>query len=247
MLAEIARRITNRFGLQVCALSTLLSDLSPEMRATIERARPFTLTSAERLAALCTAIDYVVENKIEGAFVECGVWKGGSSMAAAWSYLRKGVSDVDLFLFDTFEGMPEAGPEDFLSSTHESAGKLLNSAGKHDSVLAYASLEDVRCNLAMTKYPAERLHFIQGRVEETIPDSAPDKIAILRLDTDWYASTRHELIHLFPRLQRSGVLIVDDYGHWTGARQAVDEYFAGHEHRPLLNRIDYTGRIGVKP
>ena len=86
-----------------------------------------------------------------------------------------------------------------------------------------------------------------GRVEDTIPDQAPARIALLRLDTDWYESTRHELEQLWPRLAPGGVLIVDDYGHWQGARQAVDEYFAAHRVPMLLNRIDYTGRIGVKP
>jgi hypothetical protein len=74
----------------------------------------------------------------------------------------------------------------------------------------------------------------------------PDAIALLRLDTDWHASTHHELRHLFPRLVKGGVLIIDDYGHWRGARQAVDEYFAASEVKILLNRVDYTGRIGVR-
>ena len=92
----------------------------------------------------------------------------------------------------------------------------------------------------------DHVHFVPGPVEQTLPDHAPDPIAILRLDTDWYASTRHELEHLFPRVAPGGVLIVDDYGHWEGARRAVDEYFARSDDRILLQRIDYTGRIGVK-
>ena len=87
----------------------------------------------------------------------------------------------------------------------------------------------------------ERIHFVEGKVEDTIPAHAPERIALLRLDTDWYESTRHELEHLYPRLSRGGVLIIDDYGHWQGARQAVDEYF-GDAHAALLNRIDYTAR-----
>jgi hypothetical protein len=97
-----------------------------------------------------------------------------------------------------------------------------------------------------TGYPAERVHLVRGPVEETLPAAAPERLALLRLDTDWYASTRHELEHLYPRLVDGGVLIVDDYGHWQGARQAVDEYFAGTAPPPLLHRIDYTARIGVK-
>ena len=110
-----------------------------------------------------------------------------------------------------------------------------------------AGFDEVRRNLASTGYPSDRLHFIRGRVEDTIPASAPESIALLRLDTDWYESTRHELTHLYPRLVRGGVLIIDDYGHWQGARQATDEYFSVLGSPVLLHRIDYTGRIAVKP
>jgi hypothetical protein len=84
-------------------------------------------------------------------------------------------------------------------------------------------------------------------VEDTIPGNMPKKIALLRLDTDWYESTKHELTHLFPLLQSNGVLIIDDYGHWEGARKAVNEYISDKHIRILLNRIDYTGRIAIKP
>jgi hypothetical protein len=95
-------------------------------------------------------------------------------------------------------------------------------------------------------YPKEKLHYVQGKVEDTIPGAAPGQIALLRLDTDWYESTHHELIHLYPRLSAGGVLIVDDYGHWQGSRRAVDEWIAQTGARILLNRIDYTGRVAVK-
>jgi hypothetical protein len=90
------------------------------------------------------------------------------------------------------------------------------------------------------------VRLVKGKVEDTVPKNAPEEIALLRLDTDWYESTRHELVHLFPRLVPGGVLIIDDYGHWQGARKAVDEYIAGNQVKILLNRVDYTGRIGVK-
>jgi O-methyltransferase len=90
------------------------------------------------------------------------------------------------------------------------------------------------------------VRLVKGKVEDTVPKNAPEKIALLRLDTDWYESTRRELVHLFPRLVPGGVLIIDDYGHWQGARKAVDEYIAGNQVKILLNRVDYTGRIGVK-
>jgi hypothetical protein len=97
-----------------------------------------------------------------------------------------------------------------------------------------------------TGYDREKISFVKGKVEETIPDNAPQSISLLRLDTDWYESTRHELIHLYPRLSHGGVIIIDDYGHWLGARKAVDEYIEQNNLCLLLNRLDYTGRIGVK-
>jgi hypothetical protein len=106
--------------------------------------------------------------------------------------------------------------------------------------------EQVRDTLLASSYPADKLHFVRGPVEETLPANAPGELALLRLDTDWYESTRHELEHLYPRLRAGGVLIIDDYGHWDGARRAVDEYFDRQAAPLLLNRIDYTGRIAVK-
>jgi hypothetical protein len=97
-----------------------------------------------------------------------------------------------------------------------------------------------------TGYDPGKIHLIKGKVEDTVPGAAPTKIALLRLDTDWYESTRHELEHLFPRLSPGGVIIIDDYGHWQGARRATDEFLAQHNIPLLLNRIDYTARIGVK-
>jgi O-methyltransferase len=94
-----------------------------------------------------------------------------------------------------------------------------------------------------TGYPSDRVHYVKGLVEATVPQQAPDEIAILRLDTDWYESTKHELEHLWPRVRPGGVLIVDDYGHFEGARRAVDEFFGPGV---FLHRIDYTGRLVLK-
>jgi hypothetical protein len=111
---------------------------------------------------------------------------------------------------------------------------------------AYSTLETVQEGMRTTRYPENKIHYIKGKVEDTIPETIPAEIALLRLDTDWYESTRHELLHLYPRLQRGGVLILDDYGHWAGAKKAVDEYFEQHTQPILLNRIDETGRIAIK-
>ena len=233
-------------GLEAIGLHNRTFDLSQDMLATIARCQPFTMTSFERLAALCGAVEYAVANDIPGSFVECGVWKGGSSMAAALTYLEWSRSDVDLYLFDTYEGMSDPTERDTEARSGKKAEALLKNASKDQGIWACAQLNEAQANLHSTGYPAERMHFIKGKVEDTIPESAPEAISILRLDTDWYQSTKHELVHLYPRLSPGGVLIIDDYGHWAGARQAVDEYIKEHKLRVLLHRIDYTGRMCVK-
>ena len=221
-------------------------DLSEPVKSIINRARPHTMTSIERLAALCSAVEYVTKNDVPGSLVECGVWQGGSSMAAALMFLDLGRDDVDMFLFDTFEGMSEPTAQD-VAPTGETAQSLLDQHDKRAEVWCVAPLEVVRKNMAATRYPEAHIHYVKGKVEETISATSPEHISILRLDTDWYESTKHELEHLYPRLSKNGILIIDDYGHWAGARKAVDEYFSARGMVPFLHRIDYTGRIYIKP
>jgi hypothetical protein len=225
--------------------AALPPDIDDEARSVIETVRPFTMTSPERMIALRDAVRHVAKHRIAGDIVECGVWRGGSMMAAALTLLECG-DRRRLHLFDTFEGMPPPAEADFdIHGTD--AAKLLAAEDRHTGdTWCYATLDDVRANVLSTGYPADLVRFIPGRVEETIPHHAPEQIAILRLDTDWYESTRHELEHLYPRLAVGGVLIIDDYGHWQGARRAVDEYIDSTKARLLLSRIDYTGRMAVK-
>ncbi|MEA2466124.1 MAG: O-methyltransferase [Thermoleophilaceae bacterium] len=230
-------------------LPPLLSpDYEPELERTIKRVRRHTMTTPRRIAALCDSVEHVVRAGVPGAVVECGVWRGGSMMAAALTLLRLGAADRELYLFDTFAGMPPPTTEDVFSA-YDGYNPMRHwrrrERGGHNK-WHYVPAEDVRAAVLSTGYPAERVHLVEGRVEDTLPGAAPDEIAVLRLDTDWYASTRHELEQLYPRLSAGGVLILDDYGHYEGARRAVDEYFEAQGGRPLLSRIDYTGRVGVK-
>jgi O-methyltransferase len=219
-------------------------ELESDYADILARVTPYTMTSRERIGALVDAVRYVSAAKVPGAIVECGVWRGGSMMAAALALLEAG--DLrDLYLFDTFAGMTAPTAEDVDHVGDAAAGLYADSMAADHNAWCYASLDDVRRNLLSTGYPEEKCHFVQGDVLATLPVAAMPAIALLRLDTDWYESTRHELTHLYPRLSRSGVLIIDDYGHWKGCRKAVDEYFAG---QPLfLFRIDYTGRMAVRP
>lgn len=220
-----------------------LADLSDAERGLIRRVDPFTMTSLERRASLLGAVDHIVRHRVPGDIVECGVWRGGSMMLVALALMARGDTSRDLYLYDTFEGMNEPSAND-RSHTGESAAAQLARTARGEGVWCEAGLDDVQANLWSTGYPRERIHFVKGPVEQTIPGTLPRGVALLRLDTDWYESTRHELTHLYPLLARRGVMIIDDYGHWQGARKAVDEYFAADP--VFLHRVDYTARLMVK-
>lgn len=224
-----------------------LPDIPESDRETIHSVKDFTMTSAERIHAVCEAARYIETNDIPGAIVECGVWRGGSMMAVARTLLSMTEANRELFLFDTFDGMSSPDYND-VSLAGEKASELVERHTKSESDLfwCYAPLEAVKQAVLSTGYPEVKLHFVKGRVEETLPGNAPEQIALLRLDTDWYESTRHELETLYPRLVRGGVLILDDYGHWQGARKAVDEYIEANGLKLFLSRTDYTGRVAIK-
>lgn len=244
-------KMTRKMGFEVVQTRSQIRlpvDFDPVHREIYAIVKDRTMTSPERVYSLIEAVKYICRNKIPGAIVECGVWKGGSMMAAAETLLREGDTTRDLFLYDTFEGMSKPGESD-KTRMGESASRLLskNMDKENNLIWAYSTLDTVMLGMKSIGYPEARVHYVRGKVEDTIPGRMPQEIAILRLDTDWYESTRHELLHLFPLLSRGGVLILDDYGHWQGARRAVDEYFDQYPGAILLNRIDETGRIAVKP
>jgi predicted O-methyltransferase YrrM len=234
--ARAAKAIVNSRAV----LARRLPDLPAETLAIYERVKRFTMTSPERVAALVDAVRHVDANRIPGAIVECGVYRGGSAMAAALAC----ASGRDIWLYDTFEGMTAPTAADARASDGKAAAALLDGAAKGELIWCYSALDEVAANMRSTGYPEALTHLVKGPVEDTIPGAAPETIAVLRLDTDWYESTRHELTHLWPRLSPGGVLIIDDYGYWAGARKAVDEFFGGSL---FLSRIDGTGRIAVKP
>jgi O-methyltransferase len=248
VIKSAIRKSFRAFGLDITRLRRPEEEYPPDFHdddtEIIRAVRPWTMTSPERIYALIQAIRYVSANAIRGSIVECGVWKGGSMAAVARTLLHLRDTNRDLYLFDTFEGMSEPTLNDSDYSGKRAVDILQDNPSFR---CADAPLEVVKNVLFETGYPKERIHFIKGKVEETIPASAPDSIAVLRLDTDWYESTKHELVHLFPRVSHNGVIIIDDYGHWKGSRLACDQYFKENQIPILLNRIDYTGRVALKP
>ncbi len=214
--------------------------METEFREIYRKCEGLHLQSLERLYALYQAGRYLLNNPVEGAIVECGVFKGASIILLAELFKNASQCEKEIFLYDTFEGWPAQTAQDKRFSQKPLTKQTAWGQSAPD-------LASVRKNVEATGYPKEKFVFVKGKVEETIPASVPEKISLLRLDTDGYDSTRHELIHLYPLLSEGGILIIDDYGHWEGAKKAVDEYFTEKKITMLLNHIDYTGRIGIKP
>lgn len=196
---------------------------------------PYSMTSKERIDCLFDSLEYIKNNNIIGDYVECGVWKGGNILGIL-KYLEYYQNfNNDIYLYDTFSGM----------TTPEEIDVDLNSNKAKDilqNVLCYSSLEEVKNNLSISNiYPKEKIKFIVGDVCKTldIKENLPDKISLLRLDTDWYSSTKKELEILWDKLVQNGILIIDDYGHWNGCKKAVDEFFQNKNY--TFEKIDYTG------
>lgn len=222
-------------------------DMDREFKNIYEQTKDYTLTNIESMYTLYKALEYIVKAKIPGDVVECGVWKGGSAMVMAHTLLKMQDTTRKIYLYDTFAGMTKPTEKDTLIADGSSAIETWEKKQKDTyNEWAFSPLEEVKNNMRNTQYPEENIIYVKGKVEDTIPATISSQIALLRLDTDWYESTYHELKYLFPLIAPGGALIIDDYGHFAGAKEAVDRYFKENNINMLLNRIDYTGRIGIK-
>lgn len=217
------------------------------------RTRNYTMTSKEIMFSTFQAAQYVARRNIPGDLVECGVWRGGSALLAALT-LREtppgparfpgfGRKRRRTWLYDTFTGMTAPTDQDVDLIGGRAADYM--AAHGDDGRWCYANEADVRAVFAAEGFTKKDIKLIKGDVCETLKEKRPKRISLLRLDTDWYESTKAELELLYPLLSPGGVLIIDDYGHWQGAREAVDEYFSTHP-APLLHRIGYAVRVAIK-
>lgn len=218
-------------------------DHFPDMRETVfwevfERMKPFTCLNAERFYNIYKSVEYIAQCGIAGHFAECGVFLGGSIIGAAHFAEHFGLGDRKFYVFDTFEGFPTDTMEKDIAGATYDLSTLTVFNNNFRAV--------VEKNIAASKLDPSKFILIQGLVEETLPSFEIDALAYLRLDTDYYESTLVELDCLYPHLSRGGVVILDDYGHFDGVRQATDDYFRKIGGGPLLQRVDYTGRCGVK-
>ena len=211
---------------------------------------PLTMISPKCLWAAISSVKYTIENDIDGDIVECGVWRGGCSIAMALK-LKEYNSNKKVWMFDTFQGMTAPTEKD----THHSNGvnailKFNNTKKDSFTDWCYSPLEEVTKNLEKAKVK-NYTRIIKGDVLKTLQsnENIPNQISLLRLDTDWYESTKIEMEILFPLLSEKGILLVDDYGHWDGSRKAVDEYLKSEKNKTLKKIFwvtDYSGRALIK-
>lgn len=253
-LNKIKRKISKYFrknkgqDSNVKKTSAANNDFSVFEDTVISKVKNFTMTSPERIVSLIRAVEYINTNNIKGDIVECGVWKGGSIGACLLTLIRLNKLDTQIWLYDTFEGMNEPTDVDLDINGNLAFERMQNEDIENSWLWAKAELNLVKENINTFNYPQKNIKYIKGIVEQTLlSDEIPNEIALLRLDTDWYESTKIELEVLYSRLVPGGVLIIDDYGHWGGCRKAVDEFFGKMDFIPFFNRIDYTGRIIIKP
>lgn len=214
------------------------------------RVEQATMMSRERAYALYQAVNYIIDNKIPGSFVACGIWRGGPAMLIALTLLHRGVTWRDIVLFDTFtEVTDETADREDPSKTDMEAVVRSAKRQPHGSLAwTMASEDEARTNIESCGYDPRRIRLVNGGAHKTLPLVQTGRIALLRLDLDLHDSTLVELETLYPRLERGGVLLVDDYGTWDECRTAVDGYLHGDAVQtiPLLQRIDSAGRLAIK-
>ncbi len=241
MREEEAVSILTERGWGVIPPGQYLTDMEEEFLEIWERVKSYTMISVERGYSLFKGVRYIIENGIPGDFVECGVWKGGACMLMALTVELMNAEKRNIFLYDTFAGMTEPSDEDVIAWT----GKSVYERWKNNDFGSWSvSMEDVRSFIGSEVSDMSPFVFVEGDVLKTLDEKVPEEISLLRLDTDWYSSTAKELEVMYPLLSTGGLLIIDDYGHFKGARKAVDDYFKNR--RMHFSRIDYTGREGIK-
>jgi hypothetical protein len=213
--------------------------LTPETDLDIIRqVQAHTMLSNTQLAFLLRTISLIVHKQIPGDIVECGVWRGGASALMARKLYEMGETTRNIWMYDTFAGMVDPTEIDYSLYYNKSAESLLKSSNKASHIWALASKEHVSRVMEMSLYPEERIHLVEGDICQTLRVQKPSQIALLRLDTDWYESTKNELCELVPLLAPGAIVVIDDYGIWAGSRAATEEYFLANPPRPIIEFID---------
>jgi hypothetical protein len=196
--------------------------------------KPFTLCSEERTLATIDATEYIIKNNIPGDIIECGVWRGGQVIAIILTLNELNITNRQIYLYDTFAGMPPPGVQEPKAIKKFKKFKYQADSGSN---WCRAEIEEVKNNINKFNYNTNNIHFIKGKVEDTIPNNYHKSIALLRIDTDWYSSHKVILNNLCPLISKNGVLLLDDYNFWEGAKIAVDSYFSNIEIKLTADNI----------
>ena len=191
-----------------------------------------TLVGKKRLDFLQKAAKDVMKSGLRGCYVECGVWRGGSA-----GVVGKVLKDRDMWLFDSFAGMPKPGCFDIdyrgRSARDMVAGGLPLDGDASDYDVCWDYLKSLGLEM-------KRVHVIKGWFRDTFRQAIGlGPLAILHLDCDFYDSVKLALRRWMPSVADGGYVIIDDYGHWRGCRKAVDEYLGARVKE--LHKIDRTG------
>lgn len=243
---DLGYKIFKKFYYLSIEMDLLYPDLDEEFIELKNKCIPYTMTTVDSLYYTYMSTKYVIENNIPGDFIECGVWRGGNTMMVALTLMKLKNTDKKIYLYDTFEGMSKPTEKDITYKNEDAKIEWSKSQKEDINEWCFSSLDEVRKNLSTTGYPENKLIFVKGKVEDTLKETLPEQISVLRLDTDWYESTYQELVNLYPLLVKKGFLIVDDYGYWKGAREAVEQYFKEKDIKIFMNRLDNSARAGIK-
>ena len=213
----------------------------------IKKIGDYSMSTPTNHWAIIQSIKYIKNENIDGDIIESGVFKGGNLIL-----FKKMIDELSLnkkiYAYDPFEGMPNPGKYD-KDLKDVDASSIYDKKKSEEISWNFSSLEEVKKNISKFKIDTNKdFFFIKGKVENTlrINSNLPNKISLLRLDTDFYNSTKIELEILYPKLVKGGVLIIDDYGHWKGSKKAVDEYFKLDTNFHWFHRIDYASRLLIK-
>ncbi|MDC1330615.1 TylF/MycF family methyltransferase [Pelagibacteraceae bacterium] len=251
MIKNFIKNIINKsisfFGYNIVNENQKIIELTNNEKELINLVKDYSMTPQIRIYSLIKALKHINQKKILGDFVECGVWKGGNIILFKKIIELTNDSSRKIFAYDTFEGMTEPDENDFDISKNLNAKILMKKdKDKKTNIWGVCSLEDVKSNIQANVKNVDDIKFIKGPVEKTldIQENLPEKISLLRLDTDWYSSTKKELEILYKKVSPGGVIIIDDYGHWGGSKKAVDEFFL--DKYVWMHYIDYACRLIIK-
>ena len=270
MFTQIIKRVFNACGLELSRKNAAAGaatdlegyDYGKEGTEVIRLVKENTMMAPVNLLTLFEQAVYCEKKGIEGAYVECGVWKGGAVGIMAKANLLYGTARRDLHLFDAFDDIcaPDAevdgeravtdmAKSSVLKNKEDMKGQVEAVKGAYDSLGGHGTIDACKSLLEKKlQYPSENTHYHKGWFQDTVPADylQIDKIAILRLDGDWYASIKICLDYLYDKVVPGGLIVIDDYGYYNGCTKAVDEFLESRNIKTFLSYATVGSRYFVK-